>query len=35
VLFLVADLDLPQEGLLRVSQQALIDLRNSMKSSAP
>jgi hypothetical protein len=31
VLFLIADLDRPQEGFLRVSQQALIDQANSMK----
>ncbi len=35
VLYLIADLDRPQEGLLRVSQQALIDLRASMKSAGP
>jgi hypothetical protein len=35
VLFLVADLDRPQEGLLRVSQQALVDVRRSMQSPAP
>jgi hypothetical protein len=32
VLWLVADLDRPGEGLLRVSQAPLIDLRNSMGS---
>jgi hypothetical protein len=31
VLFLIADLDRPQEGLLRVSQQVLIDQANAMK----
>jgi len=31
VLFLIADLDRPGHGTLQVSQQALIDLRNSMK----
>jgi hypothetical protein len=31
VIGLIADLDRPQEGILKVSQQALIDLRNSMK----
>lgn len=31
VIALIADLDRPQEGILRVSQQALIDLRQSMK----
>jgi hypothetical protein len=30
VLWLVADLDRPSQGMLRVSQQPLIDLRNSM-----
>jgi hypothetical protein len=30
ILTLVADLDRPQEGLLRVSQQAMIDLRSMM-----
>jgi hypothetical protein len=31
VLYLIADLDRPTQGTLRVSQQAMIDLRNSMK----
>lgn len=31
VLFLIADLDRPGQGSLRVSQQSMIDLRNSMK----
>jgi len=31
VLWLVADLDRPSQGLLRVSQQPMIDLRNSME----
>ncbi len=31
VLFLIADLDRPGQGLLSVSQQAMIDLRKSMK----
>jgi hypothetical protein len=31
VLFLIADLDRAGEGSLRVSQQAMIDLRKSMK----
>lgn len=31
VLFLIADLDRPGQGLLRVSQQSMIDLRKSMK----
>jgi hypothetical protein len=30
VIWLVRDLDTAQEGTLRVSQQAMIDLRNSM-----
>ena len=30
ILWLVADLDRPQEGLLKVSQQAMIDLRNAL-----
>jgi hypothetical protein len=35
ILWLIADLDRPQEGLLQVSQQAMIDLRNSMSPSKP
>ncbi len=35
VLWLLADLDRPQEGLIRVSQQAMIDLRKSMTPSEP
>jgi hypothetical protein len=35
VLLLIADLDRGQEGLLRVSQQALIDLKKSMESQHP
>jgi hypothetical protein len=31
VMLLIADLDRPQEGLLRVSQRALLDLRESLK----
>jgi hypothetical protein len=31
VIGLIADLDRPQEGVLKVSQQALIDLRQSMQ----
>lgn len=31
VLFLIADLDRPSQGTLQVSQQSMIDLRNSMK----
>ena len=30
---LVADLDRPQEGLLKVSQQAMIELRNTMNET--
>jgi hypothetical protein len=30
VLFVIADLDRPQEGLINVSQQALIDLQTRM-----
>jgi hypothetical protein len=30
VIWLIADLDAAQEGTLRVSQQVMIDLRNSM-----
>jgi hypothetical protein len=33
VLLLIADLDRPREGLFKVSQQSLIDLRNLMNSS--
>ena len=32
VIGLIADLDRSQEGTLRISQQAMIDLRNSMTS---
>jgi hypothetical protein len=32
VLLLVVDLDRPQEGLLKVSQQALVDVRNFMRT---
>src|SRR5262249_25146411 len=35
VLFLIAALDRPLEGLLRVSQQAMIDLRDSVKGASP
>jgi hypothetical protein len=31
VLFLIVDLDRPRQGTLQVSQQAMVDLRNSMK----
>jgi hypothetical membrane protein len=30
VLYLIADLDRPGQGMLKVSQQAMIDLRKSM-----
>jgi hypothetical protein len=33
IILLVADLDRPQEGLLQVSQQAMIDLQNTMKNA--
>ena len=35
VIWLIADLDRPLEGSLRVSQQPMIDLRNSMASPSP
>jgi hypothetical protein len=35
VIGLIADLDRPQEGILKVSQQALIDLRQSMHVPRP
>jgi len=35
ILWLIADLDRPQEGLLKVSQQAMIDVRNSMTPPRP
>ncbi len=35
VMFLIADLDRPQEGLLKVSQQPLIDLRSSFERTHP
>ncbi len=35
ILFLIFDLDRPLEGLVRVSQQSLQDLQESMKSQAP
>jgi hypothetical protein len=34
VMLLVADLDRPHEGLIRVSQRAMIDLRNTMDSDS-
>ena len=33
VMLLIADLDRPQEGLLRVSQRAMLDLRESLKNT--
>jgi|SRR5688572_4548239 len=33
VLYLIADLDRPGQGTLRVSQQSMMDVRNSMKQS--
>lgn len=35
VLFLIADLDRGQEGLLRVGQQAMVDVQKSMKTDEP
>jgi hypothetical protein len=35
ILWLIADLDRPQEGFLKVSQQPMVDLRNSMAPSKP
>ena len=35
VLYLIADLDRGQEGLLRVSQQAMIDVQRSMQGTPP
>ena len=35
VIVLVADLDRPREGMLRVSQQALVDLRSTMDEPNP
>jgi predicted transporter len=35
VLYLVADLDRPSEGLLTTSQAAMIDLQKSMKGATP
>jgi hypothetical protein len=34
VMLLIMDLDRPQEGLLRVSQEAMLDLQNSLKPAA-
>jgi hypothetical protein len=33
IMLLVADLDRPQEGFMRVGQQPMIDLRNMMNDS--
>jgi hypothetical protein len=35
VMWMVVDLERPQEGLLRVSQRPMIDLRNTMKEPKP
>lgn len=35
VIFLIADLDRPQAGLIRVSQQPMVELRQSMEEPAP
>jgi hypothetical protein len=35
VIELIADLDRPQEGVLRVSQHALLDLQKSMNAPGP
>lgn len=35
VLYLIADLDRGQEGLLRVSQQAMVDVQRSMQTTLP
>jgi hypothetical protein len=35
VMFIVVDLDRPQEGMLRVGQQALVDVRATMNQSTP
>ena len=35
VMWLIADLDRPREGYLRVSQQAMMDLRKSWRAPAP
>ncbi len=35
VIMLIADLDLPQAGLLKVSQQPLIDLLNRIGTTVP
>lgn len=35
VIELIADLDRPQEGVLRISQQALLDVQRSMNPPEP
>jgi hypothetical protein len=35
VMYLIADLDRPREGLLTVNQQAMVDLQKSMRTPAP
>jgi hypothetical protein len=35
IMTLIADLDTPRRGSLRVSQQALADLRNTMNAANP
>ena len=35
VIELIADLDRPQQGVLRVSQRALLDLQQSMRADVP
>jgi hypothetical protein len=35
VIELIADLDRPQEGVLRISQQALLDVQRSMNPPTP
>jgi hypothetical protein len=35
VMFLIADLNRPEEGFLRISQQSMLDLRNSLERTSP
>jgi hypothetical protein len=35
VVFMIADLDRPTEGLLTISQQAMIDLRTTLQETTP
>ena len=35
VIWLIADLDRPHEGLLKVSQQGMVELRNSIAETKP